>query len=159
MLQEEENIDDTANIKNKKLRIIANQISIIRDESNKFLISEFKIVVIFGLLLSLALLLVKGFNYKSFLIINFLYGLVISLFCAYISCSMGINECELVIMKSEYFKFIISTGFNNILKIIIDAGYKITIVIFTIIYVTMLLMIFLMKCNNNQLKIRFFLFG
>ena len=55
-----------------KLRVIGYQISIIRDESYKFLISEFKLVIIFGIILSLSLLVVKGFDNKSFLIINFL---------------------------------------------------------------------------------------
>ena len=86
-----------------KLRVIGYQISIIRDESYKFLISEFKLVIIFGIILSLSLLVVKGFDYKSFLIINFLYGIIVSLICAYISCTMGINECEMVIINSEYY--------------------------------------------------------
>jgi Na+/H+-translocating membrane pyrophosphatase len=85
----------------EKKKLIKNQISIIKDESQKFLISEFKIILMSGILFCFLLVLIKGFESKVYLIVNILYGIIISLVCGYVSCTSGVNECELVFENSK----------------------------------------------------------
>lgn len=89
------------NKKEKHKNLIENHISIIKEESQKYLLSEFKIVIISGLFLTFIFLLIKGYESKMFLLINFLYSLIISLISAYVACSLAVEECELILEKKQ----------------------------------------------------------
>lgn len=85
----------------EKKKIIKYQITVIHSECEKFLFSEFKIILLSGCLLCFLLLLLKGFDSKIPLILNIEYGVIISLVCGYVSCIYGAEECLIVFEKSE----------------------------------------------------------
>jgi len=87
--------------KEEQNRQIETHISIIKEECKKYLLSEFKIVVISGFLLTFIFLLIKGYESKMFLLINFLYSLLFSLICGYAACSLAVDECELILEKKQ----------------------------------------------------------
>ncbi len=87
--------------KEEQNKMIETQISIIKEESKKYLLSEFKIVVISGFSLTFIFLLIKGYESKMFLLINFLYSLLFSLICGYVACSLAVDECELILEKKQ----------------------------------------------------------
>ncbi len=73
----------------------------IKFECRSFLIAEFKLILMYGLIISVSFYFFGKNELGLFFIFFFLLGILLSLICAYYVTSVAVSNCEIVLNQSQ----------------------------------------------------------
>lgn len=99
----------------------------IKTESRNFLISEFRLILIFSLIIAIFFYFAGKEAIAFYFVISFLIGVVISLICVYYAASIAVGNCEMVLNYAKY-------GLDEAFKSSINLSAKMSVLMMSISY-------------------------